>query len=295
MARHISYNIFRILQDLDDGVLRHTIWMKNVHRALVCDAGSINQDDIDTQAHHRCEFGKWYDRVDQAELLNEPSFARIGELHRNMHLATGILLRQRQTGGDAVIADYDQFINGAIDFKMEVRHLQFKLMKEVCAVDHLTGAWNRQTMYYKLDEEYERFLRARTPCCVTMIDIDHFKNVNDTHGHPAGDRVLQSVCTLLKSSLRRYDTVFRYGGEEFLICLPDSDIKQTTKMLERLRSALETMPFELDDGTVLTITASFGVAKMAEEKSLDELIEQADRALLCAKAEGRNRVCVWNA
>ncbi len=294
MARHISYNIFRVLQDLDDGVLRHTIWMKNVHRALVCDAGSINGDDIDVDAHHRCEFGKWYDHVEQPELLNEPSFARIGELHHAMHDATAMLLRQRQTGGDAAIADYDRFINGAIDFKMEVRRLQFKLMKEVCAVDHLTGAWNRQTMYYKLDEEYERFIRARTPCCVAMVDLDYFKTVNDTYGHPVGDQVLQGVCTLFKSSLRRYDTIFRYGGEEFLICLPNSSIKQTAGMLERLRTALESTPFAMGDGTTVNITASFGIAKMDNEKSLDELIEQADRALLCAKAEGRNRVCIWN-
>lgn len=295
MVRHISYNVFQILQDLDDGVLRHTIWMKNVHRALVCKDAKINRADLGHDAHHRCEFGKWYDHVAQPELLEEPMFARIGILHENMHETTSEVLRRRRKGSEVPTDDYERFMNRVIDFKMEVRRLQFKLMKEVCAVDHLTGAWNRQIMHYKLDEEYERYRRTGAPCCITMIDLDHFKSINDTYGHTVGDRVLQEVCTLLTNALRRYDTIFRYGGEEFLVCLPDIDTDRAEQMLERLRVLLEKSSISPGDGSFVNITASFGLASMGEEKPIEELIEQADRALLCAKAEGRNRVCVWSA
>ncbi len=293
MVKHIAFNVFQILQELDDGILNHTSWMKNVHRALVCDGNLVNPDDLLSDAHHRCEFGHWYDTVNQPELRAEPGFARIGELHHAMHQATTSVLRQRLDGGHVEVEKYDTYMNGAIEFKMEVRRLQFKLMKDVCAVDHLTGVWNRQTMFYKLAEEHERAARVGHSSVLCMVDIDHFKHVNDSHGHGVGDVVLQVVSQMLSQSLRKYDAIFRYGGEEFLICLPSTTVEESLHLLERLRQFIEENPVTVNENIEIPITASFGIAPMEHEKSVEETIEQADHALLCAKTNGRNRICAW--
>ena len=293
MVKHITFNVFQILQELDDGITRHTVWMKNVHRALVCDGDLVNRDDLLPDAHHRCDFGCWYDEVDQPELLVEPGFARIGELHHSMHVATTAALDQRMNNNHVAVEAYDAYMNAAIDFKVEVRRLQFKLMKEVCAVDHLTGVWNRQTMFYKLAEEHERAIRGDYTSCICMIDIDHFKSINDTHGHAVGDIVLRATSSLISDTLRKYDTIFRYGGEEFLVCLPHTNLTEAMTLLERVRGIMEQTPVEVKDHPPISISASFGVTTMDPGKSVDETIEQADHALLCAKQEGRNRICSW--
>ena len=293
MVKHIAFNVFQILQELDDGITSHTSWMKNVHRALVCDGDLVNPDDLLPDAHHRCEFGCWYDGVSQPELKTEPGFSRIGDLHHAMHQATTTVLRQKLDEGHVNVDNYDAYMNGAIEFKMEVRRLQFKLMKEVCAIDHLTGVWNRQTMFYKLAEEHERATRGGHSSIICMVDIDHFKHVNDTHGHGVGDVVLQVVSQMLSQSLRKYDAIFRYGGEEFLICLPTTTVDEGLGLLERLRLFIAANPVTVNKGIDIPVTASFGISAMESEKSVEETIEQADHALLCAKTSGRNRICAW--
>lgn len=294
MVKQIAFNVFGILQELDDGIIRHTSWMKKVHRALICDGNLTDPVDLLDDAHHRCDFGCWYDNVQQPELCAEPGFARVGDLHRIMHAATTTVLQQRQETGQVAVESYDAYMNSAIEFKMEVRRLQFKLMKEVCAVDHLTGVWNRQTMSYKLAEEHERAQRSAHACTVCMLDIDHFKTINDTHGHGVGDVVLRAICLLLRQSLRKYDAIFRYGGEEFLVCLPNTTAQQAFTLLERLRRSLAQTPVSVNAGLAVPVTVSFGIAAMEADKSVEETIEQADHALLCAKASGRNRICIWD-
>ncbi|WP_254275722.1 sensor domain-containing diguanylate cyclase [Halomonas sp. 3H] len=153
--------------------------------------------------------------------------------------------------------------------------------------DELTGLLNRRAGLSLLDEEILRSRRYGTPLCVSTCDLDHFKRVNDAHGHAVGDTVLREAADLMKEALRQHDHVIRLGGEEFLVLLPGVDGKEAQRALGRLRQRLETTPLA-DVGLRLTLSA--GVAELQGDEAADALMERADRALYAAKHEGRNRV-----
>jgi len=156
--------------------------------------------------------------------------------------------------------------------------------------DALTGIPNRAAILETLKHEQSRQLRAGGSYSILMVDLDHFKAINDTHGHPTGDVVLQDVARRMKSSLRDYDTVGRYGGEEFLIVIPTSDVPGTLAIAERIREVVASTPVTTLKGD-LAVTASIGIAVSPASNPLDTemLLHLADEALYRAKNLGRNR------
>jgi diguanylate cyclase (GGDEF)-like protein len=173
-----------------------------------------------------------------------------------------------------------------------------RTLSEVSSRDTLTGLYNRWYVIEKIDSEINRAIRHGSPMSLLMLDIDHFKRINDTWGHPAGDEVLKSVGKLLRESCRVYDVPGRYGGEEFCIVLPETKPGNTTVVAERIRQRLETTALPCGDGSI-AVTASIGIAGMdlaAGEEMLNPaaLIDRADRALYSAKTRGRNRIEMWD-
>lgn len=167
-------------------------------------------------------------------------------------------------------------------------------LHELSTLDGLTRLLNRRVIFDRLREELERARRYRLPLSVVLCDLDHFKRVNDTHGHLAGDAVLREGAALLRRCLRTTDLLGRYGGEEFLAVLPQVDLDAALQAAERLRGEIEIYPVTLPSGVEVRVTASFGVASLAEQAgkvSGDALITLADRRLYAAKEGGRNRVC----
>jgi diguanylate cyclase (GGDEF)-like protein len=165
-----------------------------------------------------------------------------------------------------------------------------QLLREQATRDGLTGLWNRRMILDFLTREMTRSQRKHHPLGVIMADVDHFKLVNDTHGHPVGDEVLRQVAQRLLAVLRPYDTVGRYGGEEFLIVLPGCDIETTTALAERLRRSVAADPVTWNEGRI-QVTISLGVAAWRSEGGLlPELLRTVDQALYRAKHNGRNRV-----
>ncbi|HET7436989.1 MAG TPA: GGDEF domain-containing protein [Thermoanaerobaculia bacterium] len=171
-----------------------------------------------------------------------------------------------------------------------------RTLSEVSSRDTLTGLYNRWYVIEKIDTELNRALRHGSPMALLMLDIDYFKNVNDTYGHAAGDQVLQGVGKLLRESCRVYDVPGRYGGEEFCIVLPETQLGNTSVVAERIRHRLAATELPCGDAHV-TVTASIGVAGLDAENpgvlSPAALIDRADRALYSAKHRGRNRVEMW--
>jgi diguanylate cyclase (GGDEF)-like protein len=161
-------------------------------------------------------------------------------------------------------------------------------------MDSKTGLLNAGTWQREAALEITRAFRARTPLAVAIADLDHFKAVNDTHGHLAGDRVLRAVADLLKAQMRAYDIAGRFGGEEFAVLLPHTRASQARQIAERIREQIFQLAIPLDGpATVapLRITISVGVAVTDQtDRSLDELLAAADHALYQAKGSGRNRV-----
>ena len=164
-------------------------------------------------------------------------------------------------------------------------------LQRLAALDALTGVYNRRFGLGRLHEEFGRAVRASTPLAVMMLDVDHFKTVNDTYGHPVGDRILKSVCAIARTSLREGDVLLRYGGEEFMIVLPAASAEDITTVGERLRRAVEGS-FLRDGEKSIKVTISIGGAAFpdANVQSEQDLIALADEALYRAKEGGRNRV-----
>jgi diguanylate cyclase len=155
--------------------------------------------------------------------------------------------------------------------------------------DSLTGAQNRRGMDVILSREVARAKRNENRLAVAMIDIDHFKQVNDTYGHDAGDRMLAHVSMIAKSVLRESDALVRYGGEEFLLILPDADIKGAEFVLDRLRIVIGRSPLMYNQKKI-EVTFSGGLARLQEGENGHNLVLRADRALYDAKRAGRNCV-----
>lgn len=156
--------------------------------------------------------------------------------------------------------------------------------------DELTGVYNRRAGMTRLREELARARRHGRTLSIAMADIDKFKNINDTYGHLAGDKVIQSVAQSLKSQLRECDLVIRFGGEEFLLVMPDTNEKQAAQPLDRIRQRLSLQPIRFEKETI-RCSVSIGIAEVnPEETDIIEAISRADQALYCAKQFGRNRV-----
>jgi diguanylate cyclase (GGDEF)-like protein len=165
-------------------------------------------------------------------------------------------------------------------------------LQTLAAVDPLTGLYNRRQFESLARAELGRSQRYMRPCSFLMIDIDHFKQVNDTFGHEMGDWVLKTVATILATARREADVVARFGGEEFVIMLPETTPEAAAMVAERIRSMVAANSMAIEDAT-LNVTISAGVGEVtASSASIEAVLRDADRALYEAKQTGRNRVCV---
>jgi diguanylate cyclase (GGDEF)-like protein len=157
----------------------------------------------------------------------------------------------------------------------------------MASTDELTGLWNRRYFFEIGNNECKRTRRYKAKFGMLMIDIDHFKIINDTHGHGAGDAVLRSVAQIFKDGLRDVDIPARIGGEEFAVLMPHTDIDGVKIVAERLRSTVESLEV-VYEGTVLKVTISLGISDCTNVSSIDEMLKNADDALYVAKEAGRN-------
>ena len=167
-----------------------------------------------------------------------------------------------------------------------------KKLELISKTDELTGLPNRREMNETVANEMGRSARTHKPFCFIFIDIDHFKNINDTYGHACGDIILKSVAQTIRGLLRKYDVFARYGGEEFLTLLPETDLEGARVVAERFRRQIEKMTVRYADFTI-KITITLGVAKFDDRLGADRSIQMADKALYQGKEGGRNRVIVW--
>jgi len=205
----------------------------------------------------------------------------------------------KREGFDAGIDHYVEkpFDLGELDARirsmLQKRKLHLQLEEEA-TVDEKTGLSNYRVFYRKLREEWERSERYQVPLSIVMLDLDDFKKVNDSHGHPAGDKVLREFGMLVSGGARGTDLAARYGGEEFAMILPHTDRIRAERVAERVRAAVADFSF-LEPDHPLRVTVSAGVATFApglDIASAEQLVAAADRALYAAKKAGKNRVVV---
>ncbi len=179
-----------------------------------------------------------------------------------------------------------------VDLQTQLIQTNSKL-EELAKEDSLTKLWNRAAIIQLLDEELHRSRREKNPVGVILMDIDYFKNINDTYGHLVGDAILFEVATRLKKKIRRYDRIGRYGGDELLVVLPNCRLTEVEEIAERLRLAVSQSKFQTDAGS-LDVTLSLGAysSEKQPDVSAEILIKASDNALYQAKRSGRNCVVI---
>ncbi len=170
-----------------------------------------------------------------------------------------------------------------------------RTLKKQATTDELTGLKNRRVIMKRLEEESERSTRLSEPLCIMIIDLDHFKRINDSYGHPFGDFVLKRVAHLVRDSMRRYDLVGRIGGEEFLVVSPVTGLNEAVALAERIRGRIMNETFHEGD-VQISVTLSVGLTILTPgDQCVDDLLKRADIALYKAKEQGRNRVVAVSA
>jgi diguanylate cyclase (GGDEF)-like protein len=282
-----------VLRSIDAAIDENAEWLQKWHRAIIC-GEEPDQRVVSEYSQYLSQFGSWMDLNKDEGLLDQSAFRDLGRIHEDMHQFGRFLALKSAQGKQIPSVEYDAFSEKVQHFNAQARRIREAFRKALSELDPLTGLHNRQVMTAVLERERERAVRTGAKCCIVLADIDHFKSVNDTHGHMAGDFVLRTVAGRFLAKLRPYDEIFRYGGEEFLVCLPDADLAAATEIVERLRLSVAELPVALADDTKLPLTVSFGLCLVDKSTELKQTIEHADRALYAAKHGGRNQLQVWS-
>lgn len=210
--------------------------------------------------------------------------------------------REARTKREGFDAGIDQYVEKPFDLdevdarirSMIEKRKTYRKLEEEATVDEKTGLANYRVFFKKLREEWERSERYKLPLSIVMLDLDDFKRINDTVGHPAGDRVLREFAMLVSGGARATDLAARYGGEEFAMILPHTDCARAERVAERVHAAVAEFSF-LEPDHPLRVTVSAGVATFVEGSGIttaEQLVAAADKALYAAKSAGKNRVVV---
>lgn len=282
-----------ILSVLNQAINNHRIWFDNLHTSIVCHQ-PFPSDILNEMAHTQCEFGKWYygDASHPVKLFKE--YAALESVHRFMHDNARELALLSSSDKAISVDTYQTFLNNRqhlIDLLTDLRDI---LIEHQYCFDALTGAINRKAISLLLEQSFESMRRYHQTYTVAMVDVDHFKSLNDEYGHLVGDQVLKHIGLFLRKNLRNTDCIGRYGGEEFLIVMPETNIKTAYEVLEKVRKDLANSGIIVDD---ISLHAAFsaGISQVLDE---DEdpwvAVKRADVALYEAKQTGRNRIKIMD-
>ncbi len=273
------------LADLEEAIHAHVEWVKNVHRTLIFRTPALPEVEH-PQAHELCPFGQWHGGVTAKEIVESPTYAEISVIHEKVHQIAADMVAAVQVDGadEALFEVFTAYVAHLMDL---LRRLESEVWSSISTRDALTGLYNRGAMEAFL----KRAAMTETSGIVALCDIDHFKRINDTYGHQAGDDVLRVVAQCLMRQLRGSDTAYRYGGEEFLIHLAGVEVAMGISICNRLREAVESLAIPVGHGKHIHITISFGVAPLDGGDVLKQAVAKADAALYLAKNTGRNKVC----
>lgn len=279
---------------LEQALYMHEQWCNGVYCSLICRLPADERDLADLP-HRRCPFGQWYYAQQDTPLGQHPGFIAVASEHEQLHRIGANLLTLSHAGESISVRDYDAFVNSMTRLRAEVAGLRHEFEDGVTNRDPLTGAASRIGMLTKLRLQQQMVTRELQACTIAMMDLDLFKAVNDAFGHQGGDAVLVETVRYVMTHLRPYDEFFRYGGEEFLLCIPGMNLETGHDAVERVREGLATIAIDVGGGRTVSVTASFGVTLLDADAPVEESIARADQALYRAKDAGRNRTRLWDA
>ena len=219
------------------------------------------------------------------------TFLSIAETHYQVHFLASQLLQNLVDEHPITVEKWDQFDLAIDEMQHKFKLLRNEVLEQVNDRDPLTKARNRTTMLHNFRKYYDLYQKDRLNSALVMFDLDHFTKINNTYGHAVGDEVLIAVVKCAMESLRPYDFIYRYGGEEFLLLMPSTTLKQAEEVAERLRVNIENQHvFSEKHLAKIKVTASFGVTVFTDDRTVEESIDFADTLMYEAKAAGRNVV-----
>ncbi|OGR53494.1 MAG: diguanylate cyclase [Desulfobacula sp. RIFOXYB2_FULL_45_6] len=277
----LNYRLFAFVLKKDIGVdvwLDPRMYKKSLENIILKDFGIENKDSLNY--------------LNQKFYENEPevSFDMKDLLYYEIH-EENISLRLYMLAQKQLFLYHDEIVNLILQGSSVAlsRQLKMEHLRDAAVIDPLTQCYNRREFENQLNRHMASAVRHRTKLSVFMFDLDHFKEINDTYGHPAGDKVLREVSAMVKENIRTGDILTRYGGEEFLAILPETDKAKAMELADRLRIKISRKVI-LHGKDKIKITASFGVAEMNRNADMDQLIRNVDAMLYKAKLNGRNTV-----
>lgn len=288
----LTINTRSFVAELDAAVEAHLEWTRRILRCVVLQS-SPGEDVLDLEAHTLCHFGGWFrTHRELFELMDAPSAARVGAAHQTMHDAIRSICSTVLAGRTGAEADLEVFEASQSELIDLLARFKTLILSTAHRIDPLT----RLPLRYGIESDFVLYQkearRNRTLLYLVMIDVDHFKPINDTYGHPTGDRVLRHLADTLKRSLRDDEPLYRYGGEEFLWLLKCKSATEARQSARRVLAIVGTTPVPIDDNETLRLTVTLGLAQVSERDDLESAIKRADQALYEGKNNGRNRYVI---
>ncbi|MEV9602125.1 diguanylate cyclase [Aliarcobacter butzleri] len=274
----------------------HLEWLEDLAKAIVL--ADIN---IFPEINHNlCTFGKWLDKEGLEIIKNSSKYKNISKLHENLHFFAKQIkncLIETQGNNHIILIYLEKCEMISLSLGTELALIDNTLINSEASKDPLTGALNRQRLSQLYQNQLEISFATFEPFVIAMCDFDHFKNINDTFGHLAGDKMLKSFVHIAKKHLRTSDIIIRYGGEEFMIILPAINTKKAKDILNKIREDIANFVLNLD-GNKISATISIGMIEIYPEngnnsyfKDFENTISLVDKKLYEAKNSGRNTIC----
>lgn len=277
------------IAELDAAVAAHMDWTRRILRCAVLRT-TPGDDVLDPLAHTMCRFGCWFvANRQQFEALDPAATHRIETVHQTMHDAIRSICTHVAIGEAGLHGDLDQFESSQAELLNLLASFKTLVLSNAVRVDPLTGLPLRYTIESDFSLYQKEAKRNRTLLYVVMIDVDHFKPINDTYGHPVGDKVLRHLVDTLKATLRSEEPLYRYGGEEFLWLLKCKSPDEAKQSARRVLATVGTTPVPIDEKETLRLTITLGLARVGEMEDLTSAVKRADLALYEGKHLGRNR------
>ncbi len=276
------------VMQLDEAAQAHMAWSRRVLRCALLHT-TPGEDVLAHDAHCRCLFGVWFRNArERFDAIDAVAAQRLDEQHRQMHDAVRTIFFRIYEGAAGDSATLDIFERTQAGVIADLALFKTRYLALSARIDSLTGL----PLRYGLEEEFKRcraqVMRRGERLVLKMLDVDHFKRVNDMHGHASGDLALQHVASLLRSHCRADELLFRFGGEEFLALMQVADRGAAQQAAERLLRGLRDNPLHLPDGHTLSLRASAGLTEAGSDESMADAVSHADHALYAAKAAGRD-------
>lgn len=274
--------------ELDAAMQMHLEWSRRILRCAVLHA-SPGDDVLNDEAHTLCRFGVWFSKNrSRFEAMDAELTLSLEREHQTMHDAIRVICRRLLEGSPGETADLNKFEATQHLFIENLAYFKTLAITHDAQIDVLTGL----PLRHRIEEDFELLAsssrRHGSALVIMLLDLDHFKDINDMYGHAGGDSVLRHLAVALKRDLRDVDRAYRYGGEEFLLMMESSGVAGAEFAAERVLESVRVLSITLPGGAMVRPTATVGVAVVAKGESLASVIERADKALYAGKASGRN-------